>query len=499
MPGPIAVALAALSGALYGLALAPGVSPVLAWVALVPLLVASARVGVAMGAVCGLLFAAVATGAVASWFPEMLRGFFGLSPAGSLLGWLAAALLVNGPPYALLCGWIAWRARVATVAPVLVGAAWLTAEWLRVHGPLPSPYAPLATSQLGTPLAQAADAIGAFGVGAVVVVGSAGLAALVVPALRGARPARDLAIAAGLVIGALAYGGWRGSLDHPHGEPLRVALVQPAPVPGARATDAGGGSLDQLLALSERARAREAGLVFWPESAVTFYLREPGPDRERVLELSRSLRGGLVLPGPHYRYAEPAPDYYSSVFLLQNGRVTGRYDKSALVPFAEIAPFGGWPRPVTDYRPGLEGRLLRADGAAIGAFLCAEVLFPEIARALATAGASVLANPSNDGWFGAEAPARLQLGAAALRAIENRRPLVRATTGGFSAVIDAQGRILAAGDRTRADLIEATIHPSTVRTPFQRVGFALPVLAAALVVAASLPRPRHRQLGGNPS
>lgn len=80
--------------------------------------------------------------------------------------------------------------------------------------------------------------------------------------------------------------------------------------------------------------------------------------------------------------------------------------------------------------------------ARLGAFLCAELLDASVARALVRDGAELLVNPANDSWVSPAASAHL-LQIAALRAIENRRALVRATSTGFSAVIDAHGAVRA--------------------------------------------------------
>jgi apolipoprotein N-acyltransferase len=488
--------LAACAGALYAWALAPGAPAALAWVALVPLFTACALARPALAALCGVVYAVVATALLADWFPGMLQRFFGASEAGSWLGWLGLMLLVNAPAYALLCGWLAWRGARAPVAPLGVGAAWLLAEWLRASaGPVPNPYALLATSQVGTAFAQSADALGALGVGAIVAAGNAALAWLLLARLRGARPLRPVALALGAILLAYGYGTWRGSLEYadPDAAPVRVAVVQPA----SGSEEARAHALAQLLSLTEDARAASPRLVFWPESSVDFYVREASPARERVLALTRALGATeLVLGGPHYRYAEPEPDHFASAFLVRDGRIAGRYDKRRLVPFAEYDPLGGWLPVAARLRPGDSARPLPARDASVGAFLCGEVLFPEVARALARAGATVLSNPSNDDWFGADAPARHQLRAAALRAIENRRPLVRAATGGYSAVLDARGHAVAVSERGASTVLAADVQPSTARTPFQRAGVALAPCAAGLVLAASLPRRRPRPSGG---
>ena len=492
----VPIGLSALAGVLYGLAQAPDAPAVLAWMAVAPLLVACARVPPILAALCGVVFATVATALVSPWFPGMLQRFFGASTPVSWLGWLGLALFVNAPLYAVLCAWFAWRSRFGSVAPLLVGAAWLAVEWLRAYGPVPNPYALLAPTQLGTPLVESADAIGALGVGAAVATGNAVIAALVAPARGAARPLRDSGVAIAAIAMVFAYGAWRGARADADGETVPVALVQPGDRDAAPGTD----PLAQLLMLTRAARDEGPMLVFWPESAVDFYLREAGSDRDRVLAATRAPGLELILGGPHYRYADPSPDYFASVFLVRAGHVAGRYDKQRRVPFAEYAPLDGRVSAgTTPISVGERVRPLATSAAPVGAFLCGEVLFPEVARTLSLAGATILANPSNDRWFGAEAPARHQLRVAALRAIENRRPLVRPTTSGYSAILDAHGNTIAISELGRPALLEARIRPSAATTPYQRAGFALAPGAILVTCAASLRRRRCVESGGTRS
>jgi apolipoprotein N-acyltransferase len=487
LPSLLAIALATASGALYAFALAPGAPAILAWVALAPLLAAWAGVAPLPAAACGAAWAATATALLSRWFPAMLEHYFELAPGAAWAAWLGLAALVNAPAYALLGAWVSWCSRRGAIGPLAVAGGWLLAETLRASGPIGNPYALLATSQVDTAWAQAADAIGAFGVGALVALGNAALAAVLVPRLRGPRPAPALALAAGVLAAAWGYGAWRLGTEFGDGAPLRVAVVQPATPAGhepARAAE----RLARLVALTGEARAHEPDLVFWPEYAVDFYLRERGPERDRLLALTDGWSGELLVGGPHYRLAEPAPDYFTSVFLLRDGGLAGRYDKVRLVPFAESTPFGVAPARSARYRAGESLRPLETRHAAVGAFLCGEVLFAEVARGLARAGAGLLANPSNDGWFGAPEPALHQLRVAALRAIENRRPLVRAATDGYSAVLDAHGRALALGAPGVPAVLEASVRPSHDATLQQRWASAPGWLALALVAAASRPR-----------
>jgi apolipoprotein N-acyltransferase len=211
----------------------------------------------------------------------------------------------------------------------------------------------------------------------------------------------------------------------------------------------------------EETRALVGGgldLVVWPEHAVGFYLRERTPEREALLALSRALPADLLLGGPHYRYAEPEPRYFASAFLLGHGELRGRHDKTRLVPLAEVA-----------YAEGERLVPLAGDHARVGALVCAELLFPGVARELARGGAEILANPSNDAWLAPVASEHL-LRVARLRAIENRRPLVRATPTGVSAVIDAHGVVRSRTGFGSAQVLEAPLRASRATTLVQRFG-----------------------------
>ena len=176
------------------------------------------------------------------------------------------------------------------------------------------------------------------------------------------------------------------------------------------------------------------------------------------------------------------------MFLVTGGAVAGRSDKARLVPFAERSPLGA-------FAPALGGkwtagtpRVLAAPSGRLGAFVCAEAMVPDVARTLAREGAELLVNPSNDFWFRAEPAARLQLETASLRAIEERRWLVRATPTGFSAIVDPHGSIRASTGWGEAAVLSGEVALSRATTPFQLVGDAPIALAALAVVLSTMLR-----------
>jgi hypothetical protein len=104
------------------------------------------------------------------------------------------------------------------------------------------------------------------------------------------------------------------------------------------------------------------------------------------------------------------------------------------------------PRRSSGYPPGTSGAILEAT-ARFAALVCSEDLYAATAREAVGQGATFLVGIGNDGWFGSEAARAQHLAAAALRAVETRRFLARATADGITAVVDARRVAVAARRR----------------------------------------------------
>jgi apolipoprotein N-acyltransferase len=477
--------LALLSAALYAAAFPPFALRPAALFALVPLFAAASRARPTRAAAIGLVWAVAATACVTWWLPRMLRAFFEIpTPIG--VAWLAAlGALAIGPAYALFAAWLAWAARRRPPAPLTIGAAWVCAEWLRAHGPLGSPWALAGYAAVGTPLAQAADLAGPAAPGYAIAVANAALAGIV---LRAPRARLHAAGALALILALAGYGAVRLGQRFDHGEPLRVVVIQSgvtwtyAPDPAESEVH-----LRRQLELTERARAGAPRLVVWPEHAIDFYLRDESPERTALLAAFAAPEPVLVLGAPHYERPGGVARYLNSVFLVEGGAVAARSDKLRLVPFAERSPLGAM-------APSLGGRwtagvprVLPSAPARIGAFVCAEAMDPDVARRLAREGAELLVNPSNDFWFRSEGAARLQLETASLRAIEERRWLVRAAPTGFSALVDPHGRIRASTRYGEPEVLAGEVSRAAGATPFRTAG-DWPIAAAAAAVGVATVR-----------
>jgi apolipoprotein N-acyltransferase len=225
-------------------------------------------------------------------------------------------------------------------------------------------------------------------------------------------------------------------------EPVRV--VQPNIDTEAEWTPESIAVLEQrMIVLSEPANAP---LIVWPEAPAPFY---PSNEsfRKYMSDLAHDAKASILMGGVG---RTPTGDPLNSAFLFEKtGEMSGeRYDKIRLVPFGEYVPDAfGWVNRITheigDFVPGTRIVTFPLDGRRIGAFICYESAFPDLVRQFTKAGANVLVNLSNDGYFGHSAAREQHLKLARMRAAENRRWILRATNDGITAMIDPAGREIA--------------------------------------------------------
>src|SRR6185295_14650053 len=100
-----AILLTAVSAGLYAASFPPLSFGSLAWIALVPWLVACAWVTPGKAAMLGALWALLAAYGLASWLPGMISTFFELPPTVGWVGFLAVTVTLFA---AYFIGFAAW-------------------------------------------------------------------------------------------------------------------------------------------------------------------------------------------------------------------------------------------------------------------------------------------------------------------------------------------------------------------------------------------------------
>ena len=145
----------------------------------------------------------------------------------------------------------------------------------------------------------------------------------------------------------------------------------------------------------------------------------------------------------------PQIRYYNGAILVgPDGKSHGSHAKQHLVPFGEYVPlrkFLPFLEPlvvnVGDFSAGEEKGPMTLGPMRLGLLICYESIFPEIAHESVLRGANLLVNITNDAWYGRSSAPYQSLAMAVLRAVENKRSLIRAANTGISGFVDPLGHV----------------------------------------------------------
>lgn len=232
-------------------------------------------------------------------------------------------------------------------------------------------------------------------------------------------------------------------------------------------------------------------MIIWPETAVPFFFLW----EKQATDWLRSLVSGIKIPllfgSPAFERDDKEERYYNRVYLLDSqGEALDYYDKVHLVPYGEYVPLKRFfpyinkiTRAVGDYSGGEPGKLLKYEGELIGVLICFESLFPDLARGQVNDGAAFLVNPSNDAWFGRSSAPHQLLYQAVLRAVENRRTMIRAVNTGISAVILPTGEIEGRLGLYEQDSLTGSVPLVKEKTFYAAVGDVIPQACLVITLA----------------
>jgi len=199
----------------------------------------------------------------------------------------------------------------------------------------------------------------------------------------------------------------------------------------------------------------------------------------------------------------------SALLLMPNGGSCGacKYDKQQLVPVGERLP----PRVELQsifpkagrYQAGRSGGALRLAEHWLAVFICYEALDgARVSELVESKDAGLLVNLTSDAWFGRSIEPLQHLLLARLRAVEQRRYMVRAADTGISAIIDPRGRIIQSISLHETRAFVETVHLRHARTLYSRWGdrpwLALSALLALFLVKRGVDRVL-RQVRGAPA
>lgn len=470
----------------------------LAWIALVPLLVAlsgrSVRSGFFLSCLCMMIFFAVV-------FAFTLQ-----IPAYTIFHHTILDLYL-GPLYGLFglayaVFWKKWGRAVALLGTPFV---WVCLEYIRVNfGALGFPWVLLAYSQYtNLSIIQVASIAGAYGVSFLIVMVNAGLTAVVLFLFGRMRTektynggsAYQQGMAAVALVSALflAFSWGYGKLivgQEISGARIKASLIQGNIAQQKKWDRRHAKDIMQTYAdLTATASQEKPNLIIWPETATPRSITLDLSLRKQVVGIARRT-GTYLLIGSAERQkfeASKARDlnFYNSAFLFSPSKASRvqRYEKVHLFPFGEYLPWKGifpWSafnvRKAGNFLPGKEYTVFDCGDFRFGVTICWEILYPELARISIRDGAQVMVNITNEAWFGKTIAPYLVVTGAVFRAIENRVYVARCANTSLSCFIDPHGRIV---DQLVAEngeelfvrgVLTNTVVPMDAKTPYTRFG-----------------------------
>ncbi|HEY7165525.1 MAG TPA: apolipoprotein N-acyltransferase [Candidatus Binatia bacterium] len=455
----------------------------LAWIAIVPLIIACEDAGVLAAAGLGFLFGMASNVGIYRWLFEVngfrthhfliLSTYFSLYP----LAWCAGISFFKRHRLSLIFA-----------AP----AFWITLDCIRAHaGFMAFPWGTLAQTQhKNLAILQVATIAGEYGITFLVVLGNTVIAEIVRRFLSTASdfpPARWVLVAALLIALAHVWGAYE-IYTATTGPTIRVAAVQPSIPIGERETPEGRTAvMRRLERLTRVAAGSHPALIVWPETAIAGSLRANPLFAAGFLELAREVKTPIISGvGEVEKFAmrdaqgKMLRRAYNSAYLLTPDEPLGDpYIKRVLLPFGEYVPLEnltGWPAwlapPVFNTVVGDKPYFFTLRNGIVGSpLICWENLFSSLGRESVRGGARLLVLLTNDGWFGRSAEPYQHNLASVLRAVENRVPVVVSSNTGPSQIIDPYGRIVSvASGIFREDVIVGDITAVSAGTLYTKIG-----------------------------
>jgi apolipoprotein N-acyltransferase len=471
------ITLAIASGILLVLGFPPFDLYPLAWVSIVPLMIAlwekKFKASFILGTITGFVYF---IGTIYWVFNSMY--YYGYVPAVLSLLLLIALCLYLGAYvgiFSVFFNYLSRRSRIPNV--FIVPILWVTLEFVRTYALTGFPWSAIGYSQYKfLTLIQAADITGVYGI-SFLVTSFNGLifdVAVCWPKRSSRMPlfARwpitiSIALYAVIITSALAYGTWRLKTAE-SGREIKATVVQGNIEQGKKWDSRFKQEvIDTYMQLSINASTDKPDIIVWPESALPFIYGYEKELTEEFHAFQRELGSYLLFGSMTVKNIDKGKPLLanSAVMVSPEGNVLPVYDKIHLVPYGEYVPLKSifpFIKKLTvgigDFVHGEGPVIMETPFARIGNLICYEIIFPGLVRKFADKDADILVTITNDAWFGRTSAPYQHFSMAVFRAVENRVPVIRAANTGVSGFIDPMGKI-----RSKSDIFVKTVMKDEVK------------------------------------
>ena len=398
-------------------------------------------------------------------------------------------------------------------ALLLLPFLWVIFDYLRSLGFLGYPWGFLGTSQFSfLPLIQIASLTGVWGITLVMLLANGVLSfTLISAAGPGWKAIRDLKppaiflllFAVSIIFGAVSMGLQQKRMTN--AQMVRIALIQQNADPRKHNYRE---VFEVLQEQTDGAMDFDPDLVVWSETAFVPNIRrwsKMDPDRypyarlvHEFLTYQKSLGVWLVTGNDDYELIplesgdSERYEYNAAVFFDPTGKRVETYRKIHLVPFTEYFPFEEslpelyeWLLDFDVYlwEPGSDRVVFRHPAVSFSTPICFEDGFPGDIRSFVNHGAEMIINISNDYWSLTEVEAQQHFANALFRAVENQKPMLRASASGVTCGIDATGRVTGRLPfYEEGFLIVDAEAGNTKRTLYTRLGDWLPIMSGIFLI-----------------
>lgn len=257
------------------------------------------------------------------------------------------------------------------------------------------------------------------------------------------------------------------------------------------------GKIDEIsakIANSKRFLGADTKLVVLPEYSLTGFpwgetapewiakaaLAPDGPEYEALAKAAAD--NGVYLAGNHYETDPNFPELYfqGCTIFSPSGELVLRYRR--LISMFSPSPFDVWDKYLDIYGADALFPVADTEIGKLGAIASEEILYPEIARMIASKGAEVMVHSSSEVSSPLPTPKSITRHA---RAVENVAYIVSANSGGLygidipenstdggSEIIDYKGRVLARAGTGESNVAYAEISLDSLREFRRRPGMA---------------------------
>jgi apolipoprotein N-acyltransferase len=395
---------------------------------------------------------------------------------------------------------------------------WVTYEYAYMLTDLSFPWLTLGNGLPHfTTFIQAADIVGTLGLSLLVVLLNV-LFYKGIFYLSKKRSIINFSIGIFLLIIILIYGGVRLNSFRISKTTVRVGLIQPDLDPWEKWS---GGSVVELtqkyINMSRQAIDKGAKLIVWPETALPVFLLSGGYENslDSIYSFVEKNNIYLLTGMPDIRYDIKGPDMpadskyneagnfyyrtYNAIFLFSPyTKEIQRYGKMKLVPFGERVPFVDtfpflgdvikWGVGITGWNVGKDTLVFRlpwknnegqeSDTLKLNGLVCYESIYPDFVAGFVKKGAQLITVVTNDSWYGNSSGPYQHKEMSVLRAVENRRTVIRAANGGISCVIDPLGRTVVQSKMFTKGVIVKDVPVEKDETIYTKTHSVIPVLSS---------------------